>query len=398
MDTKKSLVLIVDDIKTNIEFISDIIATIDHIESIGTSTSEETLNLAIENQPDLILLDIAMPKMDGYDVCRQLKMNKLTSDIPVIFLTARVLKEDIIRGFESGAVDYITKPFNLNELISRVNTQLELRSKKKELIEINQRLEQIVEERTKQLVKLNRSLSDSVEKLNTANLKLSTLDRAKNNFIAHINHELRTPLNGIVGYTSLLEDAPLDSESKSYLKAIDILVSRLIKVSENSLLFTELQTIDHNINLTKVNLNDYFENIYNQNEILEKELNVEINGLQASSPILGESRLINACISIIIDNAVKYSPINGKINITAYNNPDSAVIMIQDEGPGFSNLAQSTLFELFTADNLHYKAHGFGIGLATAKHIMELMEGKISIKNNPDKGASVILEFKKYKD
>lgn len=397
MGKDKSLVLIVDDVKTNVEFISDIISSTDQIESIGISNSEDTLRTAIENKPDLILLDISMPRMDGYQVCRQLKENEVTADIPVIFLTARVLKDDIIKGFEAGAVDYIAKPFNITEMIARVQTQLELRKSKKELLEINQILEQKVQERTLQLVELNKNLLEANEKLNKANIALSSLDCAKNDFIAHINHELRTPLNGIVGYTSLLEESDLDEESRSYLNAINVLISRLIKVSETSLLFTELQTIDHKIKLNEVNLADVIISNNNQHEIEEKELNIQYLNIIDLPIILGESRLTKACYSIILDNAIKYSPRKGKIIITGSLKNDKVLISVTDEGPGFSELAKDSLFELFKADNLQYKAHGFGIGLATAKHIMALMDGRIIINNNQTQGANVILEFTAFK-
>ena len=392
----KSLVLIVDDIKTNIEFISDIISTIDDIDFQGASSGEETLRIATEKNPDLILLDISMPKMDGFEVCRRLRENPDTADIPVIFITARVLKEDIVKGFEAGAVDYISKPFNLSELLSRVKTHLELRHKKLELKEINQKLEEKVEERTHQLSNLNKNLIETNKKLQEANLELSTLERAKNDFIAHINHELRTPLNGIVGYASLLEESVLDDESKNYLNSINVLVSRLIKLSEISLLFTELKTVNQKLNLTEVQIPGIINKVLDCREISDKNLQIVLENINDSYSIIGESRLITACISIIIDNAIKYSKKNDKITISAVVDKDHLILEVIDEGPGFSDNAQSKLFELFTADNLNYKTHGFGIGLATAKHIVELMGGNISITNNEIKGATVKMSFKKY--
>jgi two-component system sensor histidine kinase/response regulator len=398
MHKKKSLVLIVDDIKTNIDFISDIISSIDDIDFQTANNGEDTLAFAVEKRPDLILLDISMPKMDGYEVCRHLKENRKTADIPVIFLTARVLKEDIIRGFEAGAVDYISKPFNLSELLSRVKTHLDLSSKKSELKEMNQMLEQKVEERTLQLSELNKNLSETNTKLQEANRELSTLERAKNDFIAHINHELRTPLNGIVGYASLLEESDLDDDSKNYLNYINLLVSRLIKLSEISLLFTELQTVDHKLNMTEVQLPGIINAAINTREIFDKNLQIELENINDSYSIFGESRLVTACITIILDNAIKYSKENDIIIISVFTDVNNVTVQIKDEGPGFSKNALAKLFELFTADNLDYKTHGFGIGLATAKHIVELMGGTINIKNNETKGASVQMQFKRSKN
>jgi two-component system, OmpR family, sensor histidine kinase KdpD len=101
------------------------------------------------------------------------------------------------------------------------------------------------------------------------------------------------------------------------------------------------------------------------------------------------------CVSIILDNAVKYSPQAGKIIISASQNEESITLNISDEGPGFSEIARSSLFELFTADNLDQRSYGLGIGLATAKHIIDLMEGDIIIQNKVDKGASVSIQLKK---
>jgi two-component system sensor histidine kinase/response regulator len=395
MQEKKSLILVVDDIKPNISFIADILDTIDTFEFLSANNGEETIAIAHEKIPDLILLDVSMPQMDGYEVCRRLKANPITSEIPVIFLTARVFKEDIVRGFESGAVDYIAKPFNISELLSRVKTHLELRHKKLELIDMNQKLEEKVEERTHQLSQLNKDLLEANIKLQEANRELSTLERAKNDFIAHINHELRTPLNGIVGYASLLEESELDDESKSYLNSINVLISRLIKLSEISLLFTELQTVDHKLSLKEVHLPGIINTIVNTREIFDKNLLVELEKIDDSYSIIGEPRLITACISIIIDNAIKYSNKNDTIFISANVDVNNVILTIKDQGPGFTKNAQSKLFELFTADNLDYRTYGFGIGLATAKHIMELMDGKISIKNNEVKGASVMVQFRK---
>jgi two-component system, sensor histidine kinase and response regulator len=392
---EKTLVLIVDDIQTNIDFITEIVSTIENTEIYGVNTGQQTLAFVAEKKPDLILLDVSMPKMDGYEVCFRIKADPKLSDIPIIFLTARVQKEDIIKGFEVGAVDYIIKPFNMSELLSRVRTHIELRNKTKELQYINQKLEIIVQERTSQLIESNKNLSETNLRLTEAYRQLSTLDRAKNDFIAHINHELRTPLNGIMGYTSLLSELSVDKEAANYIKSINLLVSRLIKLAEISLLFTELRTVDHNITLERVNLSDIIVRSIDSLEMNEKELQIEVTDIDESWYTLSEPRLLLTCVSIILDNAVKYSPQAGKIKISASQNEESITIKISDEGPGFSEIARSSLFELFTADNLDQRSYGLGIGLATAKHIIDLMEGDIIIQNKEDMGASVSIQLKK---
>jgi DNA-binding response OmpR family regulator len=145
--------------------------------------------------------------MDGYEVCKRLKADESTKDIPVIFLTARVQKEDIIKGFELGAVDYVIKPFSYNELNSRIKTHIELREKSKKLESIKGELESIIAERTLELKLTNDELQSANKKLLEANKRLEKFDKSKNEFVLLINHELRTPLNGILGQVNILKES-----------------------------------------------------------------------------------------------------------------------------------------------------------------------------------------------
>jgi two-component system, sensor histidine kinase and response regulator len=393
MTDRKSIVLVVDDIQSNVEFISDILSTLPKIEIHGMNDGTAVLNFVQSKQPDLILLDVSMPVLDGFEVCKRLKANPKFASVPIIFLTARVQKEDIVRGFDLGAVDYIAKPFNLSELVSRVKTHLELRHKSNELSEMNLQLEELVKQRTRQLSETNKNLTEANQKLTDANEALSTLDHAKNDFIAHINHELRTPLNGILGYTSLLEEQACE-ESKEYVKCINVLVSRLIKVAEISLLLTELRTVDNKINIREVVLSDAINRAMPWEEIAKKNIEIDMKQINEREQVMGEPRLLTTCIAIVLDNAVKYSPAGSKISISGRDNDKFYSVDISDNGPGFSANALASIFEPFTADNLQHRTYGFGIGLATAKRIVDLLGGKITI-GNKEKGASVVLHLKK---
>lgn len=142
---KKPLVLIVDDIPQNIQVLISILRKED-IDIIFASSGQQALTLLQTTLPDLILLDIMMPDIDGFDVCTQLKQNESTKDIPVIFLTAKSLIEDIAKGFEVGGVDYIKKPFHSVELLARIHTHLELKQSRDKIIQTNRELEAIKEE------------------------------------------------------------------------------------------------------------------------------------------------------------------------------------------------------------------------------------------------------------
>lgn len=157
--TTRFKLLIVDDIPENIKVLGNSLQHDGYVISFATN-GEQAIDMAMKNELDLILLDIMMPGMDGYQVCRQLKEEDRTRHIPIIFITAKTEKEDIVRGFETGAVDYVTKPFNTAELSARVQTHLELKHSRhiiqnqaeeltwtnKRLMKKNQKLEQALEE------------------------------------------------------------------------------------------------------------------------------------------------------------------------------------------------------------------------------------------------------------
>jgi two-component system sensor histidine kinase/response regulator len=389
---RKSEVLIVDDIPSNLNFLSEVL----HLEGIGVmlaTSGADALQIAHYKLPDLILLDIAMPLMDGYEVCAKLKSDPATKDIPVIYLTARTEPEDILKGFETGAVDYILKPFNATELIARVKTHLELKAKTEALLSINQRLEEQVKQRTAEITEANINLRETNRKLEQAYQDLSNLDKAKDEFIRHINHELRTPLQGIHGFTLILEDIVESPEQKEYLQAINSLVKRLVKLSEISLLFTEIKAKNYKIILKPLSLKHSINQIL---EVFRKDrdrITVLHSMPDESLFIKADQRLMNTCLELVIDNALKYTPEDCKVVIRTFREDSLTGVEVLDEGPGFTTKALESLYELFTADNLRYHSHGFGVGLATAKIILDTLSAKLEISNLPDKGAAVRMVF-----
>jgi two-component system sensor histidine kinase/response regulator len=389
---RKHEILIVDDIPSNLNFLSEVL----HVEGIGVmlaTTGADAIEIARYKLPDLILLDIAMPVMDGYEVCEKLKEDPVTRDIPVIFLTARTEPEDILKGFQTGAVDYILKPFNATELIARAKTHLELRDKTEALKSINSRLEEEVRQRTAEITEANRNLTEANQKLEIAYEELSNLDKAKDEFIRHINHELRTPLQGIHGFTLILEDIVESPEQKEYIQSINSLVKRLVKLSEISLLFTEIKAKNYKITLKPLSLKHSINQIL---EIFRKDLEkitVLYDPPDENVFVRADQRLMNTCLELIIDNALKYTADTGRVIIRTFRNEDLAGIEVSDDGPGFTPKALESLYELFSADNLRYRSHGFGVGLATAKIILDTLSAKLDVSNLPDKGAVVRMVF-----
>jgi two-component system sensor histidine kinase/response regulator len=381
-------ILLVDNIPSNLNFLSDILSQ-EGFGIILATHGKEAVITARRELPDLILLDVAMPDMDGYSVCEELKSDPSARDIPIMFLTARNEREDIIRGFEVGAVDYIMKPFSYTELVARVKTQLELRNKTQQLQSVNLRLEEIVRQRTAELQNSNKDLFELNHKLKAAYEELSTLHKVKDEFMRHINHELRTPLQGIHGFTLILEDLIQSPEQKEYLHSINHLVNRLVQLSEISLLFTEIRADNYKLNLEEINLNEFILSLSRQIETHQRKIILDLSESQIL--IKSDQKLLTTCVNLIVENAIKFSPDLSLITIKTLKSDNKALLEIQDQGPGFSRKALKNIFELFSTDNLQYKTEGFGIGLATAKLILNALSAELKIFNLPVAGASVQL-------
>ena len=189
-------VLIVDDIEENLQVVGSILGE-KNIAILFAKNGKQAIKIAQKKLPDLILLDINMPEMNGYEACKILKKDKQTSEIPIIFLSALNEKSDVVKGFEYGGVDYVTKPFNKAELLSRVNTHLELKYSK-----------------------------DQVKKQNK---ELKELNATKDKFFSIIAHDLKNPFYAISGLLELLFkrfEKYSDEKKKQFIK--DMIVRKIL--------------------------------------------------------------------------------------------------------------------------------------------------------------------------
>ena len=379
-------ILIVDDNPRNLQLLGKVLQ--ENKYEIEFSTSGNAALEWIKNKKfDLILLDINMPGLNGFEVCGIIRSQPEMNNVPIIFLSASVDRESILKGFEIGAQDYITKPFDSRELLVRVKTHLKLKDSLERLEKFNKLLEEKVSERTRQLKDVN-------EMLEASNLKLLELDKAKAAFLNLISHEIRTPLNGMIGPLELLKG----SEHAGILNLVNILdtsVKRLERFSLDALLITGIQT--KRMLLKKEEL--HISNLINEVIIQEKEIikagDIKIERRTDLSPgvIMGNPELIKKCIVNIIKNSVRFSPPGGTILIEHYAGDKTITCKISDSGKGFLKGSDSHVYELFTTD-ISYKDNCIGLGLSIAKMIMEFHGGSINIGNNPAGGAFVKLIFK----
>ncbi|MBS4056874.1 MAG: response regulator [Bacteroidales bacterium] len=376
---KQYNVLIVDDIPKNIQVLGSILAQTGYRVAFATN-GQDTLKLIDTNHFDCILLDIMMPGMDGYELCIKLKQNMRSAEIPIIFLTAKNDQESILKGFEVGAQDYVTKPFSAPELIARVKTHIDLVEKTRELANLNIHLEDKVRLRTIELEKANRQLAN--------------IEKAKNDFLSIISHELRTPLNGITGLTGLLNQTLLDKEQREYLDYLNQASQRLVRFSDTALLITSLQTKNQRFDLFSVSVPILFEMALDQMEMQLKEKSIVVHTSPQVNKLTVEADadLIRKCLELMLENAIYHLPTHGSVWLTASKEGSKTILSVRDNGAGFpEQLLSHMRDDLINEVLIAYE--GLGLSLAAVKLIMKIHNGNILVGNHPDGGAVVSLIF-----
>ena len=380
-------ILIVDDNPHNLQVLGKLLKDNNYRIEFATNgdAAFEWLNKRLF---DIILLDINMPGMNGFEVCMKIRSNHLLNRIPVIFLSAETDRESILRGFELGAQDYITKPFDSRELLSRVRTHLTLKDSLEKLGKQNIILEDTVAERTVQLRAALKQVKD-------LNMKLFDLDKAKSEFLHLVSHEIRTPLNGIIGPMELLKESDAAREVGELIEILDASVKRLEKFSLNALLITRLKTSQFDIHSESISITKIIDDLIKDKteKIEEHNLSIEINNTSETSLIKGEHELVQTCFGNILDNSISFSPAKSKIEILVYDEGERIVCEFKDTGTGFKDGAELKVFEMFSMGDTK-KDNCPGIGLPICKMIMEAHSGEIKIGNNPGGGAFVKLSFK----
>ena len=383
-------VLAVDDNPNNIQVIGSILMEANY--EVGFAMDgKQALELLTESKDyDLVLLDVNMPVMNGFEACKAMRRNELLREIPVIFLTALNEPENILSGFDAGGQDYVSKPFNSKELLSRVKTHLELKRSKDQLKIVNQWLEIKVKERTKELQK-------AYAELEIVNNELIFLEKAKAGFLEKLSHEIRAPLAGIMGFITVLKDQMNPSELLELLKYLDVSAARLERFTTISMLITELRTKTNSIIRENVKVDELidFVNQRQSEQIQLKNMSVIVDGDVNSITIHGERNLLEVCFESLLDNALKYSPNGSKLNISIKMLEGQIICTFIDQGRGFTAETLSGIFELLSLnENQIEEIEAFDIALV--KLIMDAHLGKMEVLNNENGGATIRLIFPDY--
>ena len=353
---KKPSLLLVDDSPENLDFLTGLLSEY----KIRIASNGETALKIVgsQNKPDLILLDVMMPNMDGYEVIKRLKADKKTQEIPVIFLTGNIGIEEETRGLKLGAVDYITKPFSPPVMLARVKNHLTLKFTREKLEHQNKELIEVVK------------LKEDIENIT--------------------HHDLKSPLTVIIGNSQLLmEDENISEENWKSAKYIEKAGYRILNMLNSSLDLYKMEPVDV-VNLLK--------NIIDETSSLSAnkglKINLHINGEavpdKQSFVITGESLLFYSIFSNLFKNACEASPQGGHVTINLYGNENYYQITIHNLGAVPVDI-RDKFFNKYVSCG---KKMGTGLGTYSAKLMAENMNGNIYMKSSDKKGTTITLKFK----
>ncbi|MCE8422398.1 MAG: response regulator [Candidatus Methanoperedens sp.] len=402
----KAKILVVDDEPINVRLITEIL-TADY-EIIEASGGKEAIEKMISEKPDIVLLDIMMPEINGYEVCKKIKQNELTRFTPVVMVTALSESEDKVLAIEAGADDFLTKPINFIELITRVKSLLRGKHFYDQLLESRERiaqqnealqkardeLEVRVRERTAELTKANEALECSNEFSKTANIKLKKADEIKTQFLSVVSHELRTPLTPIKAQLQMILAGYFGELTEKQKKSLDMIMRNTLRQDRlvgDILDISKLEAGEMKFMMTRSNLNEVIVNAVETMIPLANPKNVILTLKQDIIPeILLDKDRITQVIVNLINNALKFTDSGGTIDVELSGAKDCAIIKVKDTGIGIKKEDQERLFRPFVQVDSSYgrKYEGSGLGLAISKGIITFHGGKIWIESEEGKGST----------
>ena len=339
--SKKPHLLIVDDTPQNIQILGKTLREEGYEITVAVS-GEQAIKVVGKILPDLILLDIMMPEMDGFETCERLQLSPQTQNIPVIFLTALTDTNNIVKGFDCGAVDYITKPFRTSEVVARVKTQLELKFSKENLLQRNTEQKELI----------------------------------------HILcHDLNNPISAVRAFLGFIKDRPdllsrhIENMFLAMENAADIieLVRNMRKLEEEKLPLTNLnlkETIHQSIAIL-------------QQKFSEKNIELLVNVNEELAVLAEKTSFINSVLNNILTNAIKFSFPDSKIIIVAQKEEKFLIIKIRDFGIGMSQNLLNDIFDMSksTSRKGTNGEIGTGFGMLLMKKFITAYHGTIEISS-----------------
>jgi len=372
MNQTKETILIVDDERYNINFLVSILKS-DYRILVAKNGVEALKRASADSPPNLILLDIIMPDMNGYEVCKRLKAENQTKDIPVIFVTAMNKEYDEAKGLEIGAIDYITKPFSPAVVKARVKNHLNLK----------RAIEKIEEQR---------------KILEQQNLELTQAAQLKEDVERITRHDLKTPLNAIISFPQLiLMDDNLNEEQIEYVQLIEESGLAMLNMINLSLDLFKMEQGIYSFNPEELNILNVINKVTRENYLFMKSrkllLTVINNDTQAISnyfSVMSEELLCYSMLSNLIKNAIEASPENEQISIMLETR-ETSEIWIRNKGDVPHDIRDQFFDKYITSG----KSHGTGLGTYSAKLIAKTHGGTIDLDTSVQGETTIIIKLPK---
>jgi len=412
MMNNKNIVLIVDDNVENLNVLSDILDSNGYIVHMAISGADALKSISV-SIPDLVLLDINMPGMSGFEVCSKIKENIATTNIPILFLSALSEVTDMVKAFELGGLDYITKPYIPEIVLARVKTHIEL-------YKMKQNLEKLVKDRTAELQTVNEEListteilKDNYAEIEEAKEKAEESERLKTAFLQNMSHEIRTPMNAITGFSSMLNKPGLTEEKrKSFISIINNSSAQLLSIVTDILTISSIDTNQEKVNITQVSINDIIVDLLSIFKPQANNQNISLYIKQQlvdkHSEIYTDSTKLTQIMTNLLTNSLKFThegfiefgytlrQAHGLIEsviepeVTEHSQSIEIQFYVKDTGIGIKPELQEKIFERFRQADLsiNKKYGGTGLGLSISKGFVEILGGKIWVESEPDKGAT----------
>jgi two-component system, sensor histidine kinase and response regulator len=357
----KPEIIVVDDISSNIDIIVGFLKGKYKLRI--ANNGKKAIEMVENSPPDLILLDIMMPEMDGISVCKHIKKNPQISHIPIIFLTAKTDEDSLLEAFDSGGVDYITKPVQAYELKARINNHLALKFSQDGLKgQVN-------------ILMDNARLRDDVERMS--------------------RHDLKTPISSLITLSSMLQDRPqiklLGEESCENINQIESTASLLMDMVNQSLNLYKIEMGTYDFSPEKVNLKMITDKVIKDVSLLADSRQVKILTLYDDQAIdcLVEEWLCYSLFSNVIKNAVEASEANSLVKIDIRQLDNQAIVKIHND----KVVAEEVRKVFFTKYATHGKSQGTGIGTYSARLLTEIQKGTIDMETDESSGTTISIQF-----
>jgi signal transduction histidine kinase len=391
MTKQNFIIFIVDDMPANLGILDEFLSH-HGFEVLIAQDGKSALAKVEKAQPHLILLDILMPELDGFETCRRFKANPATHDIPIIFMTALTDTVDKVKGFELGAVDYITKPFEQEEVLARIKTHLRISQLQQQLQIQNTQLQ----EKNNQLDLLTRHLSQRTEELRLANTELARAARLKDEFLANMSHELRTPLNAILGMSEVLQEGiygPLNVQQAKSVHTIEESGRHLLVLINDILELAKIEAGKIKLDLIPVSANWVGESCLRLVKELAHKKQVKLQAVFDSNrlTVQADERYLKQILLNLLGNAIKFTPTGGTVRLEIKGDTEQQVVnlSVADTGIGITAEDMRYLFKPFVQldGGLNRQHEGTGLGLALVYRLVEMHGGSISVTSNSGQGS-----------